>query len=176
MRVRRPGVRLAYRRNYRDKPTLEQTADRTLTALVHGFEDNPLDVSVEILPAEPLPSGRFHVTARLQVPLYKLVTIIQNDVHAGRLRIMVIAGEPGRESSGLRQVQVPVLVPHAQMLTAFGQKFAWELGLELTAGDHAVAFAVRDELAATTSFLRRMVRVEAPAPAPGASAPKRGSA
>src|SRR6185436_13241019 len=40
VRVDRPGVRLSYRRNYRDKPPLEQTVDRMLAALVHGVEED----------------------------------------------------------------------------------------------------------------------------------------
>ena len=156
--VKRPGIRLAYRRNYRDKGALEQTADRTLAALLHGYEDNPLAVTIEMLPSKELPNGHHLVTARLLVPLFKLATITHGDVHEAKLRVMVVAGEPGREATALRQVEVPIVVPHLQALTAFGQKYAYEVGMELTAGEHVVAFAVRDELGATTSFLRRQVR------------------
>jgi len=162
VRVDRPGVRLSYRRNYRDKPPLEQAVDRMLAALVHGVEDNPLDVTVELQPAQPMANGHYQVTARLLVPLFRLATITHEDFYEGKLRVMVISGEPGGASSGVRQVEVPLRVPHLQALTAFGQKYAYEVGLELTAGEHVVAFAVRDELGGGASFLRRKVDVKPP--------------
>lgn len=162
VRVGRPGVRLSYRRNYRDKPPLEQAVDRMLAALVHGVEDNPLDVAVELQPAQPMANGHYQVTARLLVPLFRLATITHDDFYEGKLRVMVISGEPGGASSGVRQVEVPLRVPHLQALTAFGQKYAYEVGLELTAGEHVVAFAVRDELGGSASFLRRNVDVKPP--------------
>ena len=165
VRVKRPGAQLAYRRNYRDKPPLEQAADRTLAALLHGYEDNPLGVTVEMLPTTELPNGHFLATARLLVPLFKLATITRGDVHEAKLRVMVIASDPGGEATALRQVEVPIVVPHLQALTAFGQSYAYEVGMELTAGEHVVAFGVRDELGATTSYLRQKLRVSAPAAA-----------
>ena len=159
VKVKKPGVRLEYRRVYRDKPALEQVFDRTLAALVHGREDNPLAVTVEIGPAQPLANGHFRVDVRLLVPLFKLATITHDDVHEGKLRVMVMAGEPGGATSEPRQIEVPVRVPHLQALTAFGQKYAYDVGLELAAGEHTLALTVRDELGATTSFLRRKVQV-----------------
>ena len=163
VRVGRPGMRLSYRRNYRDKPPLEQAVDRMLAALVHGVEDNPLDVAIELQPAKAMPNGHYLVTARLLVPLFRLATITHDDFYEGKLRVMVISGEPGGASSGVRQVEVPLRVPHLQALTAFGQKYAYEVGLELAAGEHVVAFAVRDELGGVASFLRRKVVVTPPA-------------
>jgi VWFA-related protein len=162
VRLKRPGLRLTYPRSYRDKPALEQVADRTLAALLHGFEDNPLEVRIELLPAEPLPNGHFQVTARLLVPLFKLATLTLDDVYEAKLRVVAAAGTAGGESTGLRQVEVPVRVPRQQALTAFGQSYAYEVRLELAAGEHTLAFAVRDELGGTASFLRRTVEVKPP--------------
>jgi hypothetical protein len=162
VRVKRPGLRLVYPRSYRDKPALEQVADRTLAALLHGYEDNPLEVKLELLAAEPLPNGHFQVTARLLVPLFKLATVTRDDVYEAKLRVVAAAGSSGGESTGLRQVEVPVRVPREEALTAFGQSYAYEVRLELAAGEHTLAFAVRDELAGTASFLSRTVEVKAP--------------
>jgi hypothetical protein len=169
VRVARPKLRLDYRRNYRDKPALEQLADRTLAALTHGYEDNPLEVKLELLPAQPLPNGHFQVTARLLVPLFKLATVTREDVYEAKLRVVAAAGGTGGESTGLRQVEVPVRVPRQEALTAFGQSYAYEVRLELAGGEHTLAFAVRDELGGTASFLRRKVDVKAPVTAAAAS-------
>jgi hypothetical protein len=41
-----------------------------------------------------------------------------------------------------------------------GRLAEFEIGIELDPRDHELALAVRDEVTATTSFLRRTVRVE----------------
>src|SRR4029079_3224369 len=107
-------------------------------ALVHGVEDNPLDVALELGAAQPMANGHYKVTARLLVPLFRLANITHDDFYEGKLRVMVISGEPGGNSSAVRQVEVPLRVPHLQPLTAFGQKYAYEVGLEFTAGEHVV--------------------------------------
>jgi len=155
--VTRPGVRLAYRRTYRDKPALELVADRLVTVLVHGLEENPLEVAAEVAPPKALPNGHVLVTTRLLVPLIKLATLTHDEAYEAKLRVMVLAAKPGGESSGLRQLLVPVLVPHMQGLNAFGQKYAYDVGLELTPDVHDLAFAIRDELGGVTSYLRRRV-------------------
>ena len=76
--------------------------------------------------------------------------------------MVAAAGSPGGESTGPRQIEVPVRVPREEALTAFGQSYAYEVRLELAAGEHTLAFAVRDELSGTASFLRRTVEVKAP--------------
>ncbi|HYO16944.1 MAG TPA: VWA domain-containing protein, partial [Thermoanaerobaculia bacterium] len=48
VKVRKPGLKVRHRTGYRDKSSLERTADRTLAAVLHGVEDNPLDVTVQI--------------------------------------------------------------------------------------------------------------------------------
>ena len=168
VQVKRPGARLAYRRVYRDKPALEQTADRVLASLIHGYEENPLDVKIELVPAKPLANGHSMVTARLIVPLFKLSTITHDDFYEGKLRVLVATREPGQETAGMRQMEVPIRVPHLQALTAFGQNYVYEVGLELAPGEHPMAFAIRDELAGTASFLRRTVSVPAATPSPAA--------
>jgi hypothetical protein len=159
--VKRSGARLVYRRTYRDKPALELVAERLVAALVHGLEENPLDVVPELSAPKALPNGHFLVTTRLLVPLFRLATITHDDAYEAKLRVMVLAARPGGESSGLRQLLVPVRVPHLQGLTAFGQKYAYDVGLELAPGVHDLAFAVRDELGGVTSYVRRRVNVVA---------------
>src|ERR1700730_14924335 len=89
VKVKRPGLRVRYRSTYRDKPALEKAVDRTLTALLHGIEDNPLEVAVE-LGAQTLDkaTGTWAVPIRLSVPLYKLAIINQEEggAYRGRLR------------------------------------------------------------------------------------------
>ncbi|HEV8580822.1 MAG TPA: VWA domain-containing protein [Thermoanaerobaculia bacterium] len=161
VKLKRPGVQLRYRQSYRDKPALEKAVDRTLTALFYGFEDNPLGIAVEIGEQTPGQSGAFNVPIRLRIPLFKLAILNHEaaGVFEGSLRLLVATrGEDGR-SSPVRQVAVPLQIPRKQVLTAMGQFYVYNLTLQLPPGEQRVAVAVRDEIAATTSYLSRAVTV-----------------
>ncbi len=161
VKVKRAGVQIRYRQSYRDKPVLEKTVDRTLAALLYGFEDNPLGVSVEVGEQTPGPSGSVSVPIRLKIPLFKLA-ILNHEAEGlfeGSLRLLVATRTPDGGSSPLRQVPVPIRIPRKGVLNAMGQFYLYTLTLDLKPGPQQVAIAVRDEIAATTSYLSRAVTV-----------------
>jgi VWFA-related protein len=167
VRVKRPGIRLRYRVSYRDKPVLEKAVDRTLAALLYGMEDNPLQITVEVGEQVPGPSKTFAVPIRLRIPLHKLAILNHDETYEGSLRLLVATrGEDGR-SAPVRQVAVPIKIPRKQVLDALGQSYLYTLTLQLPPGTHRVAMGVRDEIAATTSYLSRAVTVGAAAAAVG---------
>jgi hypothetical protein len=61
--------------------------------------------------------------------------------------------------SPVRQVAVPLQIPRKEVLTAMGQFYVYTLTLQLPPGRQQVAVAVRDDIAATTSYLSRAVTV-----------------
>lgn len=161
VKVSRPGVRLDHRRNYRDKPTIERTVDRTLAALMHGYADNPLDVRLEPGSGTDAGDGTVAVPLRLNIPLFRLTLVPNGQAFAGKLRLLVVTSTAGGEPSPVRQVEVPVTVPRQEVLTAFGKYFLYNLTLRLPPGQQRVAVAVRDELGALASFLAKDIDVAA---------------
>ena len=165
VRLSRPGVRLDYRRNYRDKPPIERTVDRTLAALMHGYADNPLDVRLEAGSgtdagnAGNVGDGTVAMTLQLSIPLFRLTLVPEGETFAGKLRLLVVTSAAGGEPSPVRQIEVPVTVPRQEVLTAFGKYFRYNLTLRLSPGRQRVAVAVRDELGAAASYLARDVEV-----------------
>ena len=161
VKVTRPAIRLRYRQSYRDKPLLEKVVDRTLAALLYGFEENPLGVSVEVGGQTPGASGNVSVPIRLKIPLFKLAILNHQEagLFEGNLRVFVAARAPDGDSSPLRQVPVPIRIPRKGVLNAMGQFYLYTLTLELKPGEQRVAIAVRDEIAATTSYLSRALTV-----------------
>ncbi len=159
VRLKRTGLQVRYRQSYRDKPALEKMADRTLAALLHGAEDNPLGLQVEI--GEPVADGdRYAVPVHLKIPLFKLAILNQQDVYRGKLGILVATREDdGGGISAVRRVEVPLAIPSSQVLNALGQYYLYTLTLKMKAGPQHVAVAVRDEVAATSSYLSRPVTV-----------------
>jgi hypothetical protein len=58
---------------------------------------------------------------------------------------------------------VPLHIPRKEVLSALGQYYVYTLTLNLKPGSQRVAVAVRDDVAATTSYLSRPVVVGAAA-------------
>jgi VWFA-related protein len=161
VKVKREGVRVRYRQSYRDKPLLEKLADRTLAALFHGIEDNPLKVEIEIGEPAPADGGQYAVPVRLRIPLFKLAILNKDDNYQGKLRLLVATRDDAGGSSPVRQVEVPLNIPRKEVLNAMGQYYVYTLTLKMKAGAQHVAVAVRDEIGTTTSYLTRPVAVGA---------------
>jgi VWFA-related protein len=159
IKTKKPGIKLRYRQGYRDKPLVERMVDRTLAALLHGMEDNPLGITVEIGDQTPSPSGTVAVPVRLKIPLFKLAVLNRDDKFQGSLRLFVVSRNQEGVNSAVRQVSVPLDIPRKQVLMAMGQFYVYTLTLQLAPGEQRVAVAVRDEIAATTSFLGRDIFV-----------------
>jgi VWFA-related protein len=161
LRVKQPGLTLRYRQSYRDKPALERVVDRTLASLFYGFEDNPLDVRLEVGDLAPGDGGTWTVPVRLRIPLFKLGLQTRDNLYEGKLRLLVAVRSAQGDNSPLRQVEVPIRIPHGQALTALGQSYLYELKLSLKPGDQSLALAVRDEMTTTTSYFARKLQVGA---------------
>jgi VWFA-related protein len=160
VKVKTAGVHLRYRQSYRDKTTLEKVMDRTLAALFYGIDDNPLDLTIEI--GEPVAEGnQYSVPVQLKIPLFKLAILNQRDDSSfkGKLRILVATRDEQGGTSPVRQVEVPLDIPRKEVLNALGQYYLYTLTLKMKGGPQHIAVAVRDELAATSSYLSRPLTV-----------------
>jgi VWFA-related protein len=167
VRVKRSGIHLRHRLSYRDKPALEKAVDRTLAALLYGIEDNPLEIAFEVGKQAPDPAGKPGVLAvpiRLKIPLHKLAILNHEETFEGNLRLLVATRSEDGRSAPVRQVAVPIRIPRQQVLNALGQFYVYTLTLQLAPGTHRVAVGVRDEIAATTSYLSQAVTVGSTAP------------
>ncbi len=159
VRVKRKGAQLRYRESYRDKTPIERTVDRTLAALLYGIEDNPLKIEIELGEQAPGPSGTVSLPVRLRIPLSKVAVLRGDGVYEGNLRVLVATRAPDGRTSAVKQVPVPIRIPHDQVLHALGQFYVYTLTLNLVPGEQKVAVGVRDDTSATTSYLSRAVRV-----------------
>jgi hypothetical protein len=174
VRVKRPGLKVRYRQGYRDKPALERTVDRTLASLLYGYEDNPLEIQVEVGDSEPLAlsngkSASWSVPIRLRIPLFRVTMLPTEKSFEGKLRLLVATDNAAGKRTPVRQVQVPISIPRLSALTALGQYYQYEVKLNLETGEQHLAIAVRDEATTTTSFLARTLKLGAP----GSTAPTR---
>ncbi|MEA2601407.1 MAG: hypothetical protein QOF89_2399 [Acidobacteriota bacterium] len=162
VKVKRAGVRLRYRESYRDKPAIEKAVDRTLAALFYGIEDNPLKIALDVGDQIPGPNGTVSVPINLKIPLFKVAVLNREDTYEGNLRLLLATRSADGRMTPVRQLPVPIRIPRKEVLTALGQFYVYTLTLQLAPGEQRVAVAVRDEVAATTSYLSRAVTVGIP--------------
>ncbi len=149
MKVR--GAQARYRQWYRDKPVGESVAERTLAVMRFGPEDNPLGASLEIQPAKEQEG----VTLRVKVPVAKLYLQPKDQTRTGRLRLYVVASTEGATTPVKETKVVTVELPEAEAAAGSAREYVHDVSIPLKAGTWSIGVAVRDELAATTSYLRK---------------------
>jgi VWFA-related protein len=160
VRTRVKNVQVRHRQSYRDKSVMEKAVDRTLASLYYGADENPLQIGLEIGDQTPGPDGTVSVPVQLRIPVYKLAILEKKDEGIeAKLRVLLATRDGEGRTSQVRQVPVHIQVPVKEVLHAMGQFYVYTLTVHLPPGDHRVAVAVRDELAATTSFLSHSVTV-----------------
>jgi VWFA-related protein len=155
VRVKVRGAQARYRQWYRDKPTGEGVAERTLAVMRFGPEENPLGASLEIQPSKEQ-NGAVLVPVRVKVPISKLYLQPKDKSRAGRLRLYVVASGEGITTPVKETKVVTVELPAAG---AASREYVHDVGIPLKPGRWSIGVAVRDELAATTSYLRKELRV-----------------
>lgn len=158
VRLKRSGLRVRHPRSYRDKQPLEIAADRTLAALFHGQEENPLEVLLDVGEARPQ-GASFQVPLRLRIPLHKLSFQDDQVDLTGKVRLLVALQGPNGETSRVRQVEIPLKISRDKALLALGRHYLYELTLTLSEGGQRVAVAIRDDGSSLTSVLARDIQV-----------------
>ena len=151
VRVKPRGAQVRYRQWYRDKTAGEAVAERTLATMRFGTEDNPLGAALEVVPGKK--PGETLV--RVKVPLAKLYLEPQGASRRGHIRLYVVASGEGQTTSVRETKLATVDVPEAEAAAGAKRQYTHEIAIPLPPGSYALGLAVRDERAATTSYLHK---------------------
>jgi len=154
VKVKTRGAQVRHRQWYRDKPLGETVAERTLAVMRFGPEDNPLGATLEIEPAKQQ-NGATLVPVRVKVPVAKLYLQAKDKSRTGRLRLYLVASTGGSTTPVKETKVVTVELPEAEAAAGSKREYVHDVGIPLQAGNWSIGVAVRDELAATTSYLRK---------------------
>jgi VWFA-related protein len=153
--VSRKGATVRHRRWYKDKPTSEIVAERTTAAMVFGAEENPLGVTLEFGQQTPAtPEKTFVVPIQVRVPMEKLLLQPAGTNLEGRLRIFVVASGKDMVTPVRETKQVKVIVAEADLASGKVEEYVHEVRITLAPGTYTIGVGVRDEAAATTSYLK----------------------
>jgi VWFA-related protein len=159
VRVKAKGAQVRHRQWYRDKPTAEAVAERTLAVMRFGPEDNPLLAALEI-GAGKEQGDSVLVPVKVKVPISKLYLEPGEGKRSGRLRVFVVASGAGSTTAVRQTKLVTVEVPESEAAAGAKKEYTYEIAIPLKKGTWALGVGVRDELAATTSYLRKDFVVE----------------
>jgi VWFA-related protein len=150
------GYELRYRRRYRALPETEKVAERTLSALVLGAEENPLGVSVVAESPSALERGRRTVPLSITLPIDKLTLIPEHGVGRGELRVVVAVADSAENRNALHQQVIPVEIRHRDRAA---QSHVVTIRLRFEPGDHVIGLGVEDRLGKIASYLQTEIAV-----------------
>jgi VWFA-related protein len=163
-----------HRKVYRDKPVEDLLAERTLGALIFDLEDNELGAAITTRQQATDDGGQVMVVS-VSIPQTAIAMLPVGEAWQGRLRLVLTARDADNNLLPIKQKIVPVIA-HSdpstwpQGATPDTPQAQLEIGIALEPGKHELALALRDEIAGTTSFLRRIVEVQPQPTAPPAAA------
>ncbi len=155
------NLRVRHRRSYRDKPSEERMADRTLGALLHGLQENPLGAQMALGSIRATEKGNFSVPVQIQVPIKNLVLVPEADRQHGYLRLMLTVRDADGMIAPIRQKELGIALSPGQQTTGNLGVHSFVVEMEMRSGEHLVAVAIRDEMSGSTSYLASRLNVEA---------------
>lgn len=159
VRVRRPGLRVRHAAGYRAKTPDQRTQERAAAALLLDVSENPLDVQVALAEGKRERDGTYTVPVTVRIPMARLMLLPRGSEHEGRLAIFLMVQSEGGLSPALK-LEAPVRIANAKMVAAMGQTGVYETSVRVRPGQHRLAVAVRDDVAAVESALSLEMKVE----------------
>lgn len=149
----RKGLEIRHREGYRDKPAEVRMSDGTMSALLHQFESNPMELKLGFGPQNRNSEGQFVVPVRVSIPLGNIVLVPGERTHEARLRLFVAAMDADGGVSEVQNTVVPISIPNQDVAKARGQAYLYSVNLLMRGGRHRVAVGLRDEVGSEQSFI-----------------------
>lgn len=159
VKLKKKGLVARNREGYRDKTPETQMNDGTLAALNFPFQSNPLGVDINFGTPTRRADGFFVVPVDVRIPLGKLVLVPRETENEAAARVFVAAQDTQGGVSEVQQAVVPIRIPNDQMATIGEKYYTYSLSLLMRPGEQKVAVGLRDDIANTTSFVARSLRV-----------------
>ncbi|HVS62700.1 MAG TPA: VWA domain-containing protein [Thermoanaerobaculia bacterium] len=155
------GWELRHREGYRDKSVEAKVADGARAFLIHGYQTNPLAVTLDVGNQSETAEGLVAVPIEVRIPLDKLVLLPRGEIYEARLRIYFGAtDEEGREAP-MQELPFDLRIPASAIEMAKRDQVSRVIDATMRPGPHKLVVAVRDEIGAETSVVGRHLMVGA---------------
>ena len=160
-------LRIRHRPGYRDKSSAQRLIERLQSTLYLGLMTNPLEVRLGVGTLEPPPDDAvkrkdrkgFGVPLHVRLPSESLTFLPQRGGDKSRLTAIVLAQDERRKQTAFVQKSYDVPKPE-DMET----DISMVVPLDLEAGIHILAVAIRDEASLETSFVSTGIELQPQAP------------
>jgi VWFA-related protein len=159
VKMKRKGLVIRHREGYRDKSPETQMNDSTLAVLQFPFEQNPLAVHIEFGHTTARDDGFYLVPVQVKIPLGRVTLIPRDKTQEASLRLFFAAMDTDGNTSAVQQARVPISIPNGDVAKAKGKYYVYTVSLLMRPGDSRIAVGLRDEAAASSSFVARGVHV-----------------
>jgi VWFA-related protein len=160
VKVRRRGIEVRHRESFGARSFDQQLAARTIAALTLGLVANPQQLQFEMQGAKPIGSGRYETALLAHFPIAAISLVDGGAEHFADLRAAVAFLDADGGLGDVRQVEVPLRIPLADLDRALGQEFGAVLRLEMPPGRFPVAVGLWDRSTGHGSFVTGSVDVE----------------
>ncbi len=154
VKVRGKGLVVRHRDSWEPRSSDERAAERVTAALLYHAVSNPLAVDLE--PGEPQrrEDGGFVLPVEVRIPLANVLLVPRGDIFAAQLSIFVTTRDQRGQARQVQKLPFNAAIPADKVEAARGQAARYTLPLVVRSGDQQLAIGVRDELAASESYVR----------------------
>ncbi len=128
--------------------------------LVHGYETNPLGVSVDLGQQTERDDGFIAVAIRVRVPLAGIALLPRPDRYDGRLTVyLTVVDEDGRQSPR-QELPLELRIPAESLEMARADEVSRIINATMRPGPHRLVIGVRDEISDERSVVGLHLTVE----------------
>jgi VWFA-related protein len=150
VKVKADGARVYFQSAYLDKTWNDFLADRTVSDLVLGVGQNPLDIVVAT--DEPTPKDKkYLLPVAIFVPIRNLTLVPQGKEEVGNASIVLTVKDRNGNTTPPYTAPLAVRVPQDQVEAWSGRMAEAQINLLVDAGQQKIAVGVRDEVTGTMS-------------------------
>jgi len=151
--VRTPGAdyRLRHFDRYATRLRGRRLAERALSALLTGVDENPLGATIEVGEPESQDDGTFLLPLLVKIPLAQLSLLPDTEQHVGRLSVVILARGRNGDLSPPAAGEVPVEIANRDLLAAMSSQIGYRMRMRIAAGEQRIVIGLRDEIAGRDS-------------------------
>ena len=157
VKLKRKGLNVRHREGYSRRPSVG-VGERTVSALLLGFEDNHHGMDLQVTKQEHTEEQSL-VHMMLEVPIDALALVPGEGRHVAGGTVYVVTRPEGGDLSPLRKFPFSFEIPDEEMEEAVTGTWGIQMVLELGSGPHSIAVALSDEGTGAGSIVRTAVDV-----------------